>query len=116
MGQSDALVRRCQGKGESVLAVNIRLDEEFTKRKLLGRRLCENCHRSFNTAHIVEDGYDMPAILPVTGSCEAGGDCVLVKRNDDTPESIENRFAEYAEKQLLSSNSSRIEACWRNLT
>ncbi len=100
VGQSEALVKHCQGKDASILAVNIRLDKEVATRKLLGRRLCENCHGSYNTAHIVEDGYDMPAILPDPGACGCWhkSDCVLVKRDDDTPESIKHRLGEYALK------------------
>lgn len=93
VGQSEAFVQRF---GAS-LAVNIRLDQEVTIKKLLGRRLCKNCNESFNTAHVVEGDYDMPAILPES-SCEQGRDHVLMKRDDDTLESIKNRFELYTQK------------------
>lgn len=32
--------------------------------KLLGRRACPKCHKAFNTGHIIEKGYDMPALPP----------------------------------------------------
>lgn len=31
---------------------------------MLGRQQCAKCQRSFNSAHIVRDGYDMPALPP----------------------------------------------------
>ena len=98
VGQSEALVRRCLDKRQSIW----RLIYAWTRMLLNGNYLVADCviivTEAFNVAHIVENGYDMPAILPANGSCEAGADCMLVKRNDDTPESIENRFAEYAKK------------------
>ena len=80
---------------EDVIAVNIVLDRQVTIAKLLGRRLCKTCGGSFNTAHIVEGDYDMPAILPNPKTCRMGANnCKvdLIQRDDDRQEIIEQRL------------------------
>eukprot|EP01040_Poterioochromonas_malhamensis_P007823 gene7823-8459_t len=81
-----------------VTAVNITLDRQVTLQKLLGRRQCRTCGGAYNTAHIVERGYDMPAILPNQEYCSRGGascPCVLDKRDDDTADVITVRLNTY---------------------
>jgi adenylate kinase len=69
--------------------------------KILARRECATCGASFNLAHIVHPGtYDMPALLPNSSSCRhtlGYAECspVLVKRSDDTAETIAHRFQSY---------------------
>eukprot|EP00943_MAST-04B_sp_MAST-4B-sp1_P003413 g3413.t1 len=45
--------------------INVCLDEDIILQKLLGRRVCSKCNKSFSTASFVneEEGYDMPALL-----------------------------------------------------
>ena len=101
LSQSEALMKHCVQRGEdtTILAVDIRLDEEVAIQKLLGRRICKTCNQGFNTADIVHGDYDMPAILPDPGTC--GRDrCSphLVERSDDTPTTIKRRFEVHAEE------------------
>lgn len=94
LSQAEYLEKNYKGH---VIAVNIILDREVTIQKLLGRRLCTKCGGSFNTAHIVKDHYDMPAILPSKESCKFGESCepTLISRDDDTPEIITNRLNDF---------------------
>ena len=74
--------------------------------KLMNRKHCQTCGGNYNTAHIVRDGYDMPAILPdAKTNCkrfsgENPNKCWanLKSRSDDTAEIIANRMIEYTEK------------------
>lgn len=80
------------------VVVNIKLNNSVAVAKLLGRRLCKTCGGSFNTADIMTNGYDMPAILPdiaicILGSAKCKPD--LVKRDDDTEETILTRIEEH---------------------
>jgi len=45
--------------------VNVDLKEDIILQKLLGRKICNKCNKSFSTAAILneEEGYDMPALL-----------------------------------------------------
>ncbi len=86
---------------DKLLAVNITLEKWVAVRKLLARQICSTCGSGFNTAHIVSDGYDMPAILPDKKSCvlgEALCNPVMTARDDDTEKVLERRFEEYAAK------------------
>lgn len=85
--------------GQDFIAMNITLRRDMAVAKLLGRCHCRLCGQSYNTTQLMEDGYDMPPILPV-GSCSksaAGASCseTLSRRADDTPEVINERLAEY---------------------
>lgn len=83
------------------LVINCVLDEEILVEKLLGRRSCENCGKSYNLCNIAKKGYDMPAILPQkSGFCDI---CQgkLVAREDDTETVIRKRMREYAEKTAI---------------
>lgn len=77
--------------------VDIKLDNKVAVAKLLGRRICSACSGSYNTAHIVTDGYDMPAILPNASTCKLGSMCKqdLVKRDDDTEATIATRLDQH---------------------
>ena len=45
--------------------INVSLKEDIILQKLLGRRVCSKCNKSFSTAavHDEKDGYDMPALM-----------------------------------------------------
>ena len=78
--------------------IEIKLDYNITLEKLLSRRYCITCGADFNLAHIVRDGYDMPAILPNPSKCSLGEQkCspILASRNDDNEKTIKNRFDIY---------------------
>ena len=77
---------------EMSAVINISLREEFVIKKLLGRRVCSRCKKSFNVASVYENGgdYDMPA-LPAPESCTS----YLTKREDDTEDIIRLRMEVY---------------------
>jgi adenylate kinase len=79
---------------QKTIAVHITLNREVAIRKLLERQLCITCHRSFNTAHIVENGFDMPAIVPNPSTCPKAPHCnpIYERRSDDTIETITARM------------------------
>ena len=64
-----------------------------------GRRVCPNCHKSFNICGIEGNGYIMPALLPkgsdhtVCDDCE--GPIKLIKREDDNEEIYRKRLELY---------------------
>ena len=78
-------------------AVDIRLDPAVAREKLLGRRRCATCGEGFNLAHIVRDGFNMPAILPDPAKCSLGAECSprLMMRDDDTAEVIDRRLEQH---------------------
>ena len=83
---------------KSIMAMHIKLDRWVCVEKLLARQECATCGRGFNGAHIVSDGFDMPAIRPDPLTCPKGPEkCnpVLTTRSDDTRETIERRFQEF---------------------
>ena len=45
--------------------VNVLLKEDIILQKLLGRRVCSKCNKSFSTAAVYDEkgGYDMPALM-----------------------------------------------------
>ena len=66
----------------------------------MGRRVCSQCNRNYNVAHIDRDGYYMKALLPKKkeGFCD---DCETVKltiRDDDKENIIKERLEIYKEK------------------
>lgn len=77
--------------------VELKQERAVVREKLLGRRTCAKCGGEFNLAHIVRDGYNMPAMLPDPAACRLGPDCSpdLVARSDDTAETIDRRFEVY---------------------
>lgn len=82
---------------KDVVAVNIVLDDDVATQKMLGRRLCTGCGRSFNVADVMNHGNMLPAILPDHSTCPLGSeqckrDQNLESRSDDTVETIQSRF------------------------
>jgi adenylate kinase len=79
---------------DKINVVQIDVDHQVVYEKMMGRRSCATCGRGFNLAHIVDDFYDMPAILPDKNTCPSGPDnCnpVLESRADDVDEETINR-------------------------
>ncbi|KAL8275953.1 hypothetical protein Esti_000069 [Eimeria stiedai] len=72
--------------------INFQLPRTIILKKLLGRRLCKLCGENFNLAGIHEAPYDMPAILPPLDCSICKGDAPLLKRADDTVETIQQRL------------------------
>lgn len=107
----------CEKK--EIFAINITLDREVTVAKLLGRVQCRTCGRPFNTANIVDRGFDMPAILPDRETCPQNTlwtqcDPIFDRRDDDTVTTIQTRLAEFdsLNQNILHFYSSRN--CLRN--
>lgn len=72
--------------------VNFHLPSSILLTKLLGRRICSTCGDSFNLAGIQEGPYDMPAILPRKDCNVCKGEAPLLRRADDTVETIQRRL------------------------
>jgi adenylate kinase len=79
------------------MVVNVKLETSVAVKRLLNRKQCVTCGESFNTADIVMDDYDMPAILPSKETCKLGGTCnpVLTTRGDDTEAAIKTRLQQH---------------------
>jgi adenylate kinase len=56
------------------IVFNLSLREDILVRKLLGRRVCQSCKKSFNIEDVNEEPYIMPPMLPKHGDpscCDA---------------------------------------------
>ena len=86
--------------------ISIDLIFNFTNRpdilleKLMGRRVCTQCNRNYNVAHIDRDGYFMKALLPKGDpkKCDDCTDSSLVVRDDDKESIITERMEIYRTK------------------
>ena len=86
--------------------ISVDLIFNFTNRmdilleKLMGRRVCPNCNRNYNVAHIDRDGYYMKALLPEKDPhiCDDCPGVKLVVRDDDKENIIMERMKIYEEK------------------
>jgi adenylate kinase len=83
-------------------AIQIVLEPWVAIEKIMNRRQCANCGKDFNTADIITDEFDMPAILPIPSTCPLGPTkCkpdLSISRNDDTADTITRRMLEYEAK------------------
>ena len=84
---------------DAVIVVN--LPDEIIIKKVLGRRVCPKCGAIYNVANVDEviDGvhYYLPAMMPKEDMvCDHCG-TKLVKREDDTEETIKKRLKVYKE-------------------
>ena len=82
--------------------MQITLNRDVATAKLIGRRHCAECGTSFNVADVRHDDYDMPPILPTSELCPRNHDPAvcsarLMKRDDDTEDTIRARFRVYDE-------------------
>ena len=82
------------------IVFNLNLREDILVRKLLGRRVCPECKRSFNIENVNEGEYVMPPMLPKHGDpkwCDicthstSGQKVELITRKDDTRDVIVRR-------------------------
>lgn len=77
------------------LVVYFHLPREVLIEKLMGRRVCPCCGRSYNVASIMNNGFHLPPLLPKENNlCD---DChkPLIQRSDDNLEVIDNRLKVY---------------------
>ena len=84
--QADVLTEALAEKGEKVdYAVNVDVPDENIVRRMSGRRACLNCGATYHIEHIP----------PKTeGICDKCGH-ELVQRDDDKPETVQNRLNVY---------------------
>ena len=83
--------------------MNIRVQEWVAVEKLAGRRVCGKCKQSYNVADVVTHGFEMPARAPPISEDGAEWTCCgqqLIRRADDTPETIKNRLRVYHEETV----------------
>lgn len=95
--QAQFLMSHLRAEKAELTVMHIMLREDVIIRKLLGRRICNTCKGNFNIEDVMEDGFDMPAILPNVSKCSMGSACEvdLVPRADDTEAAIAQRLADY---------------------
>lgn len=81
------------------LALHIDVPDHICSIKILGRRKCNICNKSWNINGVDTDGFNMPPMLPGKGTCtckvECNSDLHWEKRDDDTEETIRQRFQVY---------------------
>ncbi|EUD66952.1 adenylate kinase [Plasmodium inui San Antonio 1] len=77
------------------LFINIHMPRHILIKKILGRRICNECNRNFNIAHIREDPYDMLPILPPQDCDKCKGNPKLHSRSDDSEEIVFHRLSTY---------------------
>jgi adenylate kinase len=88
--QADALDSRMKELGRQMTAaILIEVSEDEVIRRLSGRRMCEK-----NPSHIYHVEFDPPK---EEGVCDIDG-ATLIVRNDDKPDVIKHRLAQYREK------------------
>jgi adenylate kinase len=88
-GQADALGKLFEEKNLNMDAViNIEVKKEILIKRLTGRRMCRECGGNFNVNTMP------PKKEGVCDKCEGE----LYQRNDDKPETIENRLKVYEEQ------------------
>ena len=87
--QAEALDKALTAIGESVdYAINVEVTDENIVRRMGGRRACVGCGATY---HIVYSP------TKVEGKCDTcGGDLII--RDDDKPETVQNRLAVYHEQ------------------
>ncbi|KAK1935993.1 nucleoside monophosphate kinase [Babesia divergens] len=82
--------------GFQVLGADLSLDRDILIERLLGRRHCAVCKRTYNLCTINRDGHIMDALLPSKSDIEKCKGCSnLEMRSDDTREIIEHRLDLY---------------------
>jgi adenylate kinase len=87
--QADALTALLDGLGKHIdHVVSLEVDSAEIVQRLSGRRACSSCGKGYHVA------YDAPR---VAGICDACGS-VLVQRNDDREETVQNRLDVYRQQ------------------
>lgn len=82
---------------QKMIALHFDVPDEICVTKLLGRRKCSICNKSFNVNGIDRYGFHMPPLLPIDGSCPVKCNQVTdwKKRDDDSEETIRKRMNIY---------------------
>lgn len=87
--QAEVLDEALQGQGEKLdWAVNVDVPDENIVRRMSGRRACLKCGATYHIEHIP------PKKEGVCDACESE----LVLRDDDRPETVQNRLKVYHEQ------------------
>ena len=94
-------------------AVHLDVPEIVCQEKMMGRRLCLRCKKSWNVANVLRDGFVLPPTLPITTTTSSSdlsssysstssvacrdceGERSWVRRDDDTVEIFQKRMEEY---------------------
>ena len=90
----------------------IHVPDSVCQAKLLGRRVCSYCHRSWNVADVHWDGFDLPALLPTINE-DKDSECLhqfgkvcqptsswWTRRNDDAdPKIVQQRLRVHREHE-----------------
>lgn len=89
------------------LVLNFEHRDDILIQKILGRRICPECNKNFNVAHVdTEDGYFMPPLLPkgedptVCDNKEHADPVKLIRRADDVESVIKERIELYKRETL----------------
>ena len=87
--QAEALTEALKILGTSMdFAINIEVKDENIVRRMSGRRACVNCGATYHIVHIPPK---------VEGICDRCGSA-LILRDDDKPETVQNRLKVYHEQ------------------
>lgn len=80
-------------------AIDISVPDKICMDKILGRRQCSICHKSFNISDVNYPPFRMPPQLPNPYPCDdCDMDTAWKRRLDDTEEILKNRLYEFQEK------------------
>ena len=89
IGQAESLAQILEPQGEKVdLVLNLLVDRLTMLKRIVGRRVCPNCHRIYNIH------YYPPQKVNVCDECST----TLYHRSDDQEEQFNIRYGEYFEK------------------
>jgi len=89
VAQAEALDKMLDEMSSRLTAViNIVVDKESILERMVGRRVCKNCERTYHTK------FKPPKVQGICDAC--GGE--LYQRNDDKPEAVRNRLNIYESK------------------
>ncbi|KJP89108.1 hypothetical protein AK88_01194 [Plasmodium fragile] len=77
------------------LFINIYMPRHILIKKIMGRRICNECNRNFNVVHIRDEPYDMLPILPPQDCETCKGNPTLQTRSDDSEETVTHRLNTY---------------------
>ena len=87
--QAEVLDKELSGLGDKVdFAINVDVPDENIVRRMSGRRTCPKCGASYHIEHIPPKK---------EGVCDRCG-AELIQRDDDKPETVQNRLSVYHEQ------------------
>ena len=79
------------------LVVSLQLSDEDVIDRLVNREICDSCGRSYNS---FGNEYLRPILPAIPGRCDACADGILVRRPDDSPESIRRRLDIFHQNEM----------------